>query len=103
MNPLMPECEHRVPFDSECRECSKRSLRNKIDDNRRLVDLLRKQLTLIGSWTFSAMGQAECARFVADNRIPLETIFTHRWKLEQADEAYKVFDAQSAGKGVIEF
>lgn len=44
MNPRMPECEHRVPFDSECRECSKRSLRNKLDDNRRLVDLLRKQL-----------------------------------------------------------
>ncbi len=66
-------------------------------------DLLRKQLTLIGSWTFSAMGQAECARFIADNRIALERIFTHRWKLDQADEAYRVFDAQSSGKGVIEF
>src|SRR5258708_5468935 len=29
-------------------------------------DMLRKQLTLIGSWTFSAMGQAECARYVAE-------------------------------------
>jgi threonine dehydrogenase-like Zn-dependent dehydrogenase len=66
-------------------------------------DLLRKQLTLIGSWTFSAMGQAECARYVADNRIPLERIFTHRWKLDQVQEAYRVFDAQSSGKGVIEF
>lgn len=66
-------------------------------------DLLRKQLTLIGSWTFSAMGMGECARFIADNRIALEKIFTHRWKLDQADEAYKVFDTQSSGKGVIEF
>jgi threonine dehydrogenase-like Zn-dependent dehydrogenase len=66
-------------------------------------DLLRKQLTLIGSWTFSAVGQGECARFVADNRIRLERIFTHRWKLDQADEAYRVFDAQASGKGVIEF
>jgi len=66
-------------------------------------DMLRKQLTLIGSWTFSAMGQAECARFVADNKIPLEPIFTHRWKLEQAAEAYSVFDTQSTGKGVIVF
>jgi threonine dehydrogenase-like Zn-dependent dehydrogenase len=66
-------------------------------------DMLRKQLTLIGSWTFSAMGQAECARFVVDNRIKLESIFTHRWKLDQAAEAYRVFDAQSSGKGVIEF
>jgi len=66
-------------------------------------DMLRKQLTLIGSWTFSAMGQAECARFVADNRIDLEKIFSHRWKLEQATEAYSVFDTQSTGKGVIVF
>jgi threonine dehydrogenase-like Zn-dependent dehydrogenase len=66
-------------------------------------DMLRKQLTLIGSWTFSAMGQAECARFVVDNGIKLEPIFSHRWKLEQAEEAYKVFDSQSTGKGVITF
>ena len=66
-------------------------------------DMLRKQLTIIGSWTFSAMGQAECARFVVDNRIPLEKIFSHRWKLDQASEAYRVFDTQSTGKGVITF
>ena len=66
-------------------------------------DLLRRQITLIGSWTFSAMGMAECARFIADAGLKLERIFTHRWKLEQADEAYRVFDQQSSGKGVIEF
>jgi threonine dehydrogenase-like Zn-dependent dehydrogenase len=66
-------------------------------------DLLRRQVTLIGSWTFSAMGMAECARFIADSGIKLDEIFTHRWKLEQADEAYRVFDRQSSGKGVIEF
>ena len=66
-------------------------------------DLLRKQLTLIGSWTFSAMGQAECARFVVDNGIDLEKIFSHRWQLDQAEDAYRVFDSQSTGKGVICF
>ena len=66
-------------------------------------DILRKQLTIIGSWTFSAMGQAECARFVVDNRIALEKIFSHRWQLDQAGEAYRVFDTQSTGKGVITF
>ncbi|HVQ77420.1 MAG TPA: zinc-binding dehydrogenase, partial [Candidatus Binatia bacterium] len=34
-------------------------------------DMLRKQLTVIASWTFSAVGQEECARFVADRKIPL--------------------------------
>ncbi|HET7672432.1 MAG TPA: zinc-binding dehydrogenase [Burkholderiales bacterium] len=64
-------------------------------------DLLRRQVTLIGSWTFSAMGMKECAEFIARKRIPLERIFTHKWRLEQADEAYKLFDQQAAGKGVF--
>jgi len=64
-------------------------------------DLLRRQVTLIGSWTFSAMGMKECAEFVAKKRIPLERIFSDRWRLEQADEAYRRFDTQTTGKGVF--
>ena len=64
-------------------------------------DLLRRQITLVGSWTFSKQGQAACAEFVADNAIDVEKLFTHRWKLEQAEEAYQLFDTQSTGKGVI--
>jgi threonine dehydrogenase-like Zn-dependent dehydrogenase len=66
-------------------------------------DLLRRQVTLIGSWTFSAMGMLECARFVAERKIGLERIFSHRWRLDQADEAYRSFDTQSTGKGVFLF
>jgi len=64
-------------------------------------DLLRRQVTLIGSWTFSAMGMRECAEFIAKKRIALERIFSDRWRLEQADEAYRKFDSQSTGKGVF--
>jgi threonine dehydrogenase-like Zn-dependent dehydrogenase len=64
-------------------------------------DLLRKQLTIIGSWTFSTIGQAECARFVADRMIAVDLLFTNRWQLEQADEAYRLFDRQTGGKGVF--
>jgi 2-desacetyl-2-hydroxyethyl bacteriochlorophyllide A dehydrogenase len=64
-------------------------------------DMLRRQVTVIGSWTFSTVGQADCARFVADRGINLDRLFTHRWTLEQADQAYKVFDKQTDGKGVI--
>jgi len=64
-------------------------------------DLLRRQVTLIGSWTFSANGQAECARFVADRGIDVDRLFTHEWRLEQAEEAYRLFDRQTTGKGVI--
>ena len=66
-------------------------------------DMLRRQLTLIGSWTFSSIGQAECARYVADRGIDLEQLFTHRFVLDQAHEAYELFDRQTTGKGVFEF
>jgi len=64
-------------------------------------DLLRKQLTLIGSWTFSTVGQAACADFVAERGIAVDRLFTHRWRLEQAEAAYRLFDAQTTGKGVF--
>ena len=64
-------------------------------------DLLRRQVTLIGSWTFSTVGQADCARFIADRGIDVDRLFTHRWRLDQAEEAYRLFDAQTTGKGVI--
>src|SRR5215813_7808460 len=66
-------------------------------------DMIRKQLTLVASWTFSATGQWECAHFVADRKIPLEKIFTHRFNLDQAEEAYRLFDTQTTGKGVFLF
>ena len=64
-------------------------------------DMLRRQVTVIGSWTFSTVGQAECARFIADRGIDVDKLFTDRWKLEQAEQAYEVFDAQTSGKGVF--
>ena len=64
-------------------------------------DLLRRQVTLIGSWTFSTVGQADCARFIADRKIDVDHLFTDRWRLEQAEEAYRRFDTQTTGKGVF--
>jgi len=66
-------------------------------------DMIRKQLTLHASWTFSTVGQEECARFIAGRKIRLERLLTHRFKLEQADEAYRLFDTQTTGKGVFVF
>jgi len=66
-------------------------------------DLLRRQVTLIGSWTFSSVGQMECAKFIAGRRLPLAKLITERWRLEQAAEAYRLFDRQSSGKGVFVF
>ncbi|MGD9830581.1 MAG: zinc-binding dehydrogenase [Hyphomicrobiaceae bacterium] len=65
------------------------------------ADVIRRQLTLVGSWTFSATGQGECARFCADRKLPVEKLFTHRFALADAVEAYKLFNTQTTGKGVI--
>lgn len=64
-------------------------------------DLLRKQLTIIASWTFSSIGQAECARFVSERNIDVDRLFTDRWTIAQAKEAYRLFDKQTSGKGVF--
>jgi threonine dehydrogenase-like Zn-dependent dehydrogenase len=64
-------------------------------------DMLRRQVTLIGSWTFSTVGQAACARYVADRGVDVDRLFTHRWALKDAVEAYQLFDRQTSGKGVF--
>ena len=66
------------------------------------TDMIRRQLTLLGSWTFSHLGQRSCAEFIADRGIDLDRIFTHRYRLEEAEKAYELFDTQTTGKGVFE-
>jgi threonine dehydrogenase-like Zn-dependent dehydrogenase len=38
------------------------------------ADLLRRQVTLVGSWTFSKQGQAECAEFIAERKVDVERL-----------------------------
>jgi threonine dehydrogenase-like Zn-dependent dehydrogenase len=64
-------------------------------------DMLRRQITLMGSWTFSKIGQADCARFIAQHKLPLAKLITHRFKLDDAERAYQLFDQQTMGKGMI--
>jgi threonine dehydrogenase-like Zn-dependent dehydrogenase len=66
-------------------------------------DLLRRQLTLHASWTFSTVGQEECARFIVRRRVPLRRLLTHRFGLDEAPQAYRLFDTQTTGKGVFVF
>ena len=65
-------------------------------------DLIRKQLTIVASWTFSSVGQAECARFIADRGIAVDRLFSNRYHaLDEAVAAYKLYDTQTTGKGVF--
>ncbi|HSF95582.1 MAG TPA: zinc-binding dehydrogenase [Thermohalobaculum sp.] len=64
-------------------------------------DVITRQLTLMGSWTFSSIGQKDCAEFCARHKLPVEDLFTHRFGLGEAKAAYELFDTQTTGKAVI--
>ena len=53
----------------------------------------------------SKAGVSRClptgAEFIADRKVDVERLVTHRWRLEQAEEAYKLFDSQTTGKAVL--
>jgi threonine dehydrogenase-like Zn-dependent dehydrogenase len=64
-------------------------------------DVIHRQLTMLGCWTFNRQLMAECARFAVDRRVPLGRVFTDTFTLEQATEAYQRVEAQNMGKGVF--
>jgi threonine dehydrogenase-like Zn-dependent dehydrogenase len=66
-------------------------------------DVIHRQLTMLGCWTFNRQLMAECARFAVDRRVQLGHVFTEEFALEQASEAYARVEAQKMGKGVFLF
>ena len=64
---------------------------------------LSRQLTVMTSWSMSGVQQIECADFIERHRLPVDDLFSDRWSLDQAAEAYEKFDRQDAGKGVFVF
>lgn len=64
-------------------------------------DIIRKQLSIVGSWTVNSADMADCVRFVADHGVEVDELFTDSWTFDQAKEAYQSFDKQASGKGVF--
>ncbi len=62
---------------------------------------LRRQLTVMTSWTMSFNGQKECADFVVGRGLDVDALFTDRWDLQDAQNAFLDFDKQAKGKGVF--
>ena len=66
-------------------------------------DVIFRQISMLGSFTFSTNIMEECATFAVDRGVPVDSVFTDRWTIDQAAEAYDLLDKQSSGKGVIVF
>jgi len=63
--------------------------------------LIRKQLTLIGSWYFNISEYEEIARVIVAGKVPLDRLVTHTFRLDQAEEAFRRFDARETEKAVF--
>jgi len=66
-------------------------------------EVIQMQKTVLGSVTLSKNQMEDCAHFVAERGIDLDRLFTHEFRLDQAEEAYDLFDQQKVGKGVFVF
>ncbi|MEZ5670135.1 MAG: alcohol dehydrogenase catalytic domain-containing protein [Alphaproteobacteria bacterium] len=62
----------------------------------------QSQRTCIGSYTFSIVGMRRCAEFIASG-VDIDLIFSDRWSITDAAQAYEKFDSQASGKGVFIF
>lgn len=63
--------------------------------------VIRKQLAIYGSWVCGVAGMGEAIQFLTRHRLHPEAWVTHRFRLEEADEAYRTFAAGSTGKVVL--
>ena len=66
-------------------------------------DVVFKVVTIFGSWTFSKSELIEIAQFFVETKAPLDRLITHRYSLDDAVEAFQLFDGATTGKCVFVF
>jgi L-iditol 2-dehydrogenase len=65
--------------------------------------LIRKLLTVIGGWYFARHEWDEIVRFVTERSIPVEALISHEFSIEQAEEAFGMFDRRETEKAIFVF
>lgn len=63
--------------------------------------LIRKQLTVFGSWYFSISEYAEILELIRRRKIDLERLATHTFSLTDAEKAFRMFDKRETEKAVF--
>jgi threonine dehydrogenase-like Zn-dependent dehydrogenase len=81
----------RVAFVGESRETAIRPSEQ----------LIRKQVTLMGSWYFPIQEYEEITEFIVRKKIPVEKLVTHTFNLEEAEKAFRMFDQRKTEKAVF--
>ncbi|WP_134698697.1 zinc-binding dehydrogenase [Ammoniphilus sp. YIM 78166] len=81
----------RVAFIGESRETTIRPSEQ----------LIRKQIMVIGSWYFPIFEYEEIADFIVKKGLPVEGLVTHKFKLQEAETAFRLFDERKTEKAVF--
>lgn len=63
--------------------------------------VITRDLTVRGSWYFNISDFERMTNFVQSKKIPLKDMITHRFKLNQASEAFDLFDKKKTLKVVL--
>ncbi|WP_019004567.1 zinc-dependent alcohol dehydrogenase family protein [Cohnella laeviribosi] len=63
--------------------------------------LIRKQITVMGSWYFPIFEYDEIARFIIERKLPVEKLVSHTFRLEEAATAFRMFDERLTEKAVF--
>lgn len=66
-------------------------------------DLLSKDITIKGNSVYSIASYYEEVEFLLKHSIPLDAIVTHSFKIENAAEAFSIFDTGETGKVVFKW
>ncbi len=71
--------------------------------NINLSELVSKQATVFGSSIFSAGEYFEMLDFLRRQSVDFERVITHRFRIDQATEAFRLADSAAAGKAIFEW
>lgn len=66
-------------------------------------EVIQNRKNLVGSITFSKTQMKDCADYVVERGMDPGQLFTHEFRIDQAREAYDLFDQKKIGKGVFVF
>jgi len=63
--------------------------------------LIRKQVTVIGSWYFGIAEYDDILKIIDAAKIDLEKLATHTFSLDEAETAFRLFDERKTEKAVF--
>jgi propanol-preferring alcohol dehydrogenase len=65
--------------------------------------VIHKELTIKGNSVYSMSAYFDAVDFLLKHPVPLDDMVTHRFRIDQAVEAFKLFDTGETGKVIFDW